>query len=134
MLFLSGKGNIQRDFTASAPGDSMMRDLPSGSLGLKLVPRSPQADYDWLVVALEPTSLRIVGLATTDAQGGQSSFSFTNLQENVGLADKSFEFKIPRGVEVVNDSARRLSSRSPPRRRASSALLAGACASRRFVV
>lgn len=107
VLFLSGKGNILRDFTSSAADAPVMRDLPAGSVGLKLVPKSPQADYDWLVVAIDPASLAIVGLVTTDAQGGQSSFSFTNLKENVGLADKSFEFKIPRGVDVVTDTARR---------------------------
>jgi outer membrane lipoprotein-sorting protein len=41
-----------------------------------------------------------------DAQGGKSSFSFTNLKENVGLADKEFAFKIPRGVDVVSASSR----------------------------
>ena len=107
VLFLSGKGNILRDFTSSTADPALMRDLPAGSLGLKLVPKSPQADYDWLVVAVEPGSLRIVGLVTTDAQGGRSSLSFTNLKENVGLADKSFEFKIPRGVDVVTDAGRK---------------------------
>ena len=107
VLFLSGKGNLLKDFTASAADAGVMHDMPAGSVGLRLVPKSPQADYDWLVVAVQPASLAIVGLATTDAQGGQSSFSFTNLQENVGLADKSFEFKIPRGVDVVQDSPRR---------------------------
>jgi outer membrane lipoprotein carrier protein len=107
VLFLSGKGNILRDFTSSTADPPLMQDLPAGSLGLKLVPKSPQADYDWLVVAVEPGSLRIVGLVTTDAQGGRSSLSFTNLKENVGLADKSFEFKIPRGVDVVTDAGRK---------------------------
>jgi outer membrane lipoprotein carrier protein len=106
VLFLSGRGNILRDFTDSAADAPVMRDLPAGSVGLKLVPKSPQADYDWLVVAVEPASLRIVGLVTIDAQGGQSSFSFANLKENVGLADKLFEFKIPRGVDVIHDAAR----------------------------
>jgi outer membrane lipoprotein-sorting protein len=41
-----------------------------------------------------------------DAQGGKSSFSFTNLKENVGLADKEFAFKIPRGVDVVTAPSR----------------------------
>ena len=52
-------------------------------------------------------SLAIVGLVTVDAQGGQSSFSFANLKENIGLSDKAFTFKIPRGVEVVTESSRR---------------------------
>ena len=104
ILFLAGKGNVARDFTASLvdvpPG------MPAGSRALKLVPRTHQGDYDWLVVVVDPGSLAIRGLVTTDGQGGQSSFSFTNLKENVGLADKEFAFKIPRGVDVVSAPSR----------------------------
>ena len=46
-------------------------------------------------------------LVTVDGQGGKSSFSFTNLQENVGLADKEFDFKVPRGVDLVTDPSLR---------------------------
>jgi outer membrane lipoprotein carrier protein len=98
-LFLAGKGSVTRDFTPSlveAPAG-----MPAGSRALKLVPRSRQRDYDWLVLVLEPGTLSIRGLLTVDEQGGKSSFSFTNLKENVGLADKDFAFKIPRGVDVV---------------------------------
>lgn len=105
MLFLSGKGDLTRDFSASIVDTPP--ELPSGSESLKLVPNSRQPDYDWLIVAVEPKSLAIVGLVTVDAQGGKSSFSFTNLKENAGLADKDFTFRIPRGVDVVTDSSRR---------------------------
>ena len=71
------------------------------------MPNTPQPDYEWLLVGVEPRSLAIVGLVTMDAQGGKSSFSFANLKENVGLADKDFAFKIPRGVDVVTDGSRR---------------------------
>lgn len=103
-LFLAGKGIVTRDFTPSlvdAPAG-----MPAGSRALKLVPRAKQRDYDWLVLVLDPASLAIRGLLTVDAQGGRSSFSFTNLKENVGLADKEFAFKIPRGVDVVTASSR----------------------------
>jgi outer membrane lipoprotein-sorting protein len=55
-----------------------------------------------LTLVVDPVSLAIRGLVTVDAQGGTSRFSFTNLKENVGVADKAFEFKMPRGVEVVH--------------------------------
>jgi outer membrane lipoprotein carrier protein len=103
-LFLAGKGNVTRDFTPSlvdAPAG-----MPAGSRALKLVPKSRQRDYDWLVLVLEPGTLSIRGLLTVDEQGGKSSFSFTNLKENVGLADKEFAFKIPRGVDVVTAPSR----------------------------
>jgi outer membrane lipoprotein-sorting protein len=104
-MFLSGKGNLVRDFTASivdpAPG------APVGTRALKLVPRSGQRDYDWLMLEVGPQTLELRGLVTVDAQGGRSRFSFTNLKENIGLTDKEFAFKMPRGVDVVTDSPAR---------------------------
>jgi outer membrane lipoprotein carrier protein len=103
-LFLAGKGSLTRDFTAS------LVDAPSGmaagARGLKLVPKVHQSDYDWLILVVDPGTLAIRGLQTIDAQGGISSFSFANLKENAGLADKEFAFKIPRGVDVVSAPAR----------------------------
>ena len=102
-LFLAGKGNLTRDFTASLV--DLPRGMPAGTKALKLIPKTRQADYDWLVLVLDPTSLEIRGLVTGDTQGGTSSFSFTNLKQNVGLTDKDFTFKIPRGVDVVSASS-----------------------------
>src|SRR4051812_45489778 len=83
-LFLSGKGNLTRDFTSSlvnAPAG-----VPAGSHALKLIPKSRQAEYDWIVLAFNPATFAIQGLMTVDGQGGTSTFSFTNMKENVGLA------------------------------------------------
>ena len=103
-LFLAGKGNVTRDFTPSLV--ETPAGMPAGSRALKLVPKSRQRDYDWLVLVLDPGTLSIRGLLTVDEQGGKSSFFFTNLKENVGLADKDFTFKIPRGVDVVTAPSR----------------------------
>jgi outer membrane lipoprotein carrier protein len=103
-LFLAGKGSLTRDFTASlvdAPAG-----MPPGTRGLKLVPKTRQQDYDWLMLLVDPATLAIRGLQTVDAQGGLSTFSFANLQENTGVADKDFTFTIPRGVDVVSAPAR----------------------------
>jgi len=104
-LFLAGKGDITRDFTPSLVEPPA--GYPQGAQALKLVPITPQAEYDWLIIVVDPGTLALRGLVTGDSQGGTSSFSFTNLKENVGLADKLFTFTPPRGVEVVNDSSRR---------------------------
>jgi outer membrane lipoprotein carrier protein len=103
-LFLAGKGSLTRDFTASlvdAPAG-----MPAGARGLKLVPKAKQPDYDWLMLVVDPGTLAIRGLQTIDAQGGTSTFFFTNLKENVGIADKEFTFKIPRGVDVISAPTR----------------------------
>jgi outer membrane lipoprotein carrier protein len=102
VMFLAGKGDIARDFSASyAEGG------PSGTWPLKLVPRKAERDYDTLVLALDPGTLQIRALTTTDRQGGESTFTFTNLKENRGLSDKEFVFRIPRGVDVITDGVSR---------------------------
>jgi outer membrane lipoprotein carrier protein len=101
-LFLAGKGNVTRDFTASLT--ELPAGMAAGGQALKLVPKRQQPDYDWLILVVEPTTLALRGLVTVDAQGGKSTFAFSNLRENIGVADKEFAFKIPRGVDVVNSS------------------------------
>ena len=103
-LFLTGKGNLTRDFKASLV--PLPAGMPAGSRALKLVPKTPQREYEWLTLVVDPATLTIRGLVTMDAQGGTSSFSFTNLKENISPADKEFAFKIPRGVDVVSASSR----------------------------
>jgi outer membrane lipoprotein carrier protein len=104
-MFLTGKGNLVRDFSSSFV--EAAAGMPPGTRALKLVPKTPQRDYDWLILEIAPETLELRGLVTVDAQGGQSTFSFTNLKENTGLSDKDFTFKMPRGVDVVTGAPSR---------------------------
>ena len=104
-MFLVGKGNLARDFSASIVEPPA--GAPAGTRALKLVPKKPQREYDWLLLEVAPQTLQLRGLVTSDAQGGLSSFSFTNLKENTDVADKEFAFAIPRGVDVVTDAPSR---------------------------
>jgi outer membrane lipoprotein carrier protein len=104
VLFLSGRGNLARDFTASfAEAEA---DMPPDVRTLRLVPRTPQGEYEALVVTVDARTLALRGLTALDGQGGRSSFLFTNLRENVGVTDDRFTFTPPRGVEVFDESAR----------------------------
>jgi outer membrane lipoprotein carrier protein len=97
ILFLVGKGDLARDFTAAfAEGGA-----PDVWM-LKLVPKQRQKDYDWLVLGVDRQSLQIRTLIAAEREGGRSTFQFSNYRENTGLTDKIFTFKIPRGVDVVN--------------------------------
>ena len=96
VLFLAGKGNLTRDFAVSfAPG------APADKYKLRLDPKQAERDYDWLELLVDKSTMRIVTLHAGDRQGGQSAFLFTNFKENTGLSDKTFEFTIPRGVDVI---------------------------------
>jgi outer membrane lipoprotein carrier protein len=101
ILFLAGKGDLARDFTPSLttapPG------TPPGARTLKLTPRTPQPEYDWLTLSVDAATLSLVGLSAMDPQGAVTVFTFTNLKENVNLPVQLFAFKPPKGVEVVTD-------------------------------
>jgi outer membrane lipoprotein carrier protein len=99
-LFLAGKGDIARDFSAS-----YVQSTIPGTVALKLTPRRNEPDYEYLVVALDPASLQMRGLTTRDHEGGESTIAFTNLKENQGISDKEFAFKIPKGVDVITDGS-----------------------------
>ena len=102
-MFLAGKGDIARDFTASYADDK----ASAGLYALKLVPRRPEREYESLIVLLDPRTLQIRALTTYDAQGGESTFTFNTMKENQGVSDKEFTFRIPRGVDVITDGASR---------------------------
>jgi outer membrane lipoprotein carrier protein len=93
VLFLLGRGQLVRDFTPSLAG--------AVSVALALVPKAPVPDYDRLTLVVDRATLGLRMLIARDAQGGTSTFVFTSLRENVGLADAKFAFTIPRGADVV---------------------------------
>lgn len=101
-LFLTGKGDIARDFTAAYPDGTA-----TGPAMLKLTPRRTEPEYEYLVVAVDPATLQIRALTTRDRQGGDSTLTFNNLKENQGISDKEFTFRIPRGVDVISDDSTR---------------------------
>ena len=96
VLFLAGKGNLTRDFTV-AYGEGGSDD----TYVLRLEPKTPERDYDWLQVTVDRKTMQIRALSAADSQGGRSTFRFSNIKENVGMADKNFTFKIPRGADVI---------------------------------
>ncbi|HEX6322690.1 MAG TPA: outer membrane lipoprotein chaperone LolA [Vicinamibacterales bacterium] len=94
-LFLAGRGDLTRDFTVALEGQDQ------SSYRLKLTPKKRQQDFDTLTIHVRKDTLQITALVARDRQGGTSTFTFTNLRENVGLSDGRFVFKTPRGVQVV---------------------------------
>lgn len=101
-LFLAGKGDLTRDFTAVAVDSPV-----PGAWALKLTPKREEPDYEYLVVAVDPATLQIRALTTKDRQGGESTLVFSNLKENRGIPDKEFVFAMPKDrVTVITDGVR----------------------------
>jgi outer membrane lipoprotein carrier protein len=100
VLFLVGKGKLSRDFNVGfAEGGG------PDTYALKLEPKLPERDYDWLQVVVDRSTFQIRSLTAADRQGGRSTFLLSNFKENIGLTDKTFQFKIPRGADVITTGA-----------------------------
>jgi outer membrane lipoprotein carrier protein len=99
-LFLAGTGDLTRDFVSA-----FAQSPVTGTVGLKLTPRRPEGNVDYFVVAIGQPGFQIRGLLAHDAQGGDSTLTFSNLKENQGISDKEFTFRIPKGVDVVTNGS-----------------------------
>lgn len=98
-LFLAGRGDLTKDFTAAIDGQG------PDFYRIKLTPKRRQQEFDILYLHVRKDTLQITSLVAQDRQGGTSTFQFSNLKENVGLSDDRFAFRIPRGVQVVRSGA-----------------------------
>ena len=101
VLFLVGKGNLTRDFNVR-----FGENAPNGTYSLRLDPKLPERDYDWLQLVVDQQTLQIRSLTAADRHGGQSTFQFTNFRENAGISDATFDFKIPKGADVISSGDR----------------------------
>ena len=95
-LFLAGKGDLLRDFRATAPPPSSAAEWR-----VQLTPTVPQTEFTKLTLGVDPRTLKLVTMETVDADGGVSTFRFEHLRENVSLADREFLFTPPKGVDVI---------------------------------
>ena len=99
ILFLAGRGNLLRDFRVEETAP------PAGSTGVRallLEPKQPEPEYASLTLVVDQATFALRQLVVVDTQGGSSTFTFTNLRENTGVAESRFTFRIPRGVDVIN--------------------------------
>src|SRR5262245_12954992 len=69
-LFLAGRGNLVRDFTASF---AELQGAAAGLVGLKLVPSHSDPELETLILGVDPATFQIRHLVATDRQGGRST-------------------------------------------------------------
>jgi outer membrane lipoprotein carrier protein len=97
--FLLGQGDLQTSFKPSWETTHAARFKET--LLLHLEPRKPEAEYDFVVVECGSTTFDMRRILIHERTGNTSEFEFGDLETNVKVDRKQFEFKIPKGVEVV---------------------------------
>jgi outer membrane lipoprotein carrier protein len=96
--FLLGMGSIDRDFKAEFANPPM----PTGLIDLKL---DAKAGGYKIEIGLDPKTYNLVTLTLTDQLGDVTTIDFSDIKNNVELADSTFAFKTPPGADVVTAPA-----------------------------
>lgn len=94
-LLLSGRSGILSEFavaleTSSTPGRQRLR----------LTPRKADPEVETVFLEVDE-GVRVRSIEVLDPQGSRSRFLFDQIRENVGLRESLFQFRVPKGVEVV---------------------------------
>ena len=94
-LFLAGRGNFAKDFTAQ------WADPRPGSHLIKLTPVKPQPDFEYLIIDVDPARSLVLRLLVVDSYDNRTEYKFTNIRENPPLPSNFFVFNAPPGTDVV---------------------------------
>ena len=98
-FFLSGMGNLKRDFDIKLV-EPTLHSEGKGYL-LRLVPKKPQPNLNELFLLIDKVNFQVVETYFYDFYGNLIRIKFKNPIINRGLSDSIFVFTIPEGVEVV---------------------------------
>jgi chaperone LolA len=96
---LLGAGGIHKSFTASWEAD--IRPKTEKPFLIRLEPRSIESTYSYLVLELDRETSDIRRIVIREKTGNTSEFLLTDMTTNVKIEDGKFQFKIPKGIEIV---------------------------------
>jgi outer membrane lipoprotein carrier protein len=111
LAWLTGMGDLSRDFTAAFDGTGRDR---KGNYLLDLTPKqanqgvtrlqltiSAEAVDGYLQSGKAVVPFPVLASTVTDAMGNRTAIEFSRVKVNRGLGSGRFTFKIPKGVEVI---------------------------------
>ncbi len=99
LQFLLGKGDILASYAAA--WETELKPKTQGDRMVRLTPRAAGAEYDYLVLELDPATLNLRRLVIRERSGNTSEFIFTDLKTNLKIEKRRFHFDVPKGVEVI---------------------------------
>jgi outer membrane lipoprotein carrier protein len=96
---LLGGAEIRKSFAVS--WEQQMKPAAEQTALIRLTPRRGEGEYEFLVLEIDPKSFDLRRIVIREHGGNTSEFQLTDIKVNVKMGNKEFQFKIPKGVEVV---------------------------------
>jgi len=97
--FLLGGGNIRRDYSAAA--ETEFRAELSDTVLLRLTPVQDNGEYIFVTLELDAKAFDIRRVVIREQSGNTSEFHLSGVVLNQKMNDRNFQFKPPKGVEVL---------------------------------
>jgi signal peptidase II len=97
LMFLFGKGDIERDFLVSSGSDPSKPQV----IQLRLTPRQPNPEFSYVVLEVASESYLVRRLIVVEPIGQQNEYRLEDLRENVQIPDQRFKLDIPSKVEFI---------------------------------
>ncbi len=111
LAYLTGLGNVSKDFDASLAKEPRDRQ---GNYHLVLTPRHPTPTLSRLLLTIDGSAVGryqtekalhdtfpILSSVVVDGSGNQTRIDYSRVKVNRGLPAARFNFKVPRGVEII---------------------------------
>jgi len=96
-LFLGG--DINRSFTAS--WEKEFSPEAEHTYQIRLTPRRRETEYAFLVLEFDQQSYDLRRILICEPSGNTSEFFFTNVTANAKVKREAFQFRAPKGVEII---------------------------------
>ncbi len=103
LAFLLGKTKLEKELRNLSFAPDIQVWQPGNSV-LRGVPRGMEDRVEQVLIEVSP-EYRIVRILIESADESLTEYRFSDLKENVELADKQFQFTPPPGSEVVNEAS-----------------------------
>lgn len=99
LMLLFGKGDIRSEFDVEEETEHTPRT--AGNWMLRLTPHTPQGDFSYIVLEIDPATSIISRLMVVEPIGARNEYFFTEIVENRKVADKVFKLRLPSNVEII---------------------------------
>lgn len=99
LSFLLGLGNLKADFNRREISQNLLSN--QDGLVVELEPKKSTANLAFIQLNVHPETYDLQSIALMDQQGNYRTIELKNMQYNLVLEDKTFEFKVTDDMEVI---------------------------------
>ncbi len=98
-LFLAGRGKLTEIFNVIQVSEE------GNEITVVLGPKNEDQSLDRLILYVDNKNYQITGSTVYDKLGNRTDIRFQNIQINMDIPAKTFQFNIPEGVELLDYTA-----------------------------